>query len=86
MPLVADYRESSSRRVADVAQIETRKMGGGSITAALFLERFAREVPWAHLDIAGPGAPTRTSTRWSRVARPSERALLYWLETAAPTS
>jgi leucyl aminopeptidase len=27
--------------------------GGGSITAAQFLQRFVNDVPWAHLDIAG---------------------------------
>ena len=26
----------------------------GAITAALFLQEFVNEVPWAHLDIAGP--------------------------------
>ena len=26
---------------------------GGAITAALFLEHFVGDVPWAHLDIAG---------------------------------
>ena len=31
-----------------------RPRWGGSITAALFLERFSGGVPWAHLDIAGP--------------------------------
>ena len=30
-------------------------MGGGSITAALFLREFAGGRPWAHLDIAGTG-------------------------------
>lgn len=28
--------------------------GGGAITAGLFLEHFAEEIPWVHLDIAGP--------------------------------
>jgi leucyl aminopeptidase len=27
---------------------------GGAITAALILQEFVGEVPWAHLDIAGP--------------------------------
>ena len=84
MPLVDDYRESLESTVADVAHIETRKMGGGSITAALFLERFAREVPWAHVDIAGPG---RADADEHEVVKGGTafgtRALLYWLETAA---
>ena len=27
---------------------------GGTITASLFLVEFAGDVPWAHLDMAGP--------------------------------
>jgi leucyl aminopeptidase len=84
MPLVDDYRESLESTVADVAHIETWKMGGGSITAALFLERFAREVPWAHVDIAGPG---RADADEHEVVKGGTafgtRALLYWLVTAA---
>jgi leucyl aminopeptidase len=52
LPLVKEYREDIKSNVADVKNI-----GGGSagaITAALFLHEFVDEVPWAHLDIAGP--------------------------------
>ena len=38
--------------VADMKNIGDRY--GGAITAALMLERFVGDVPWAHLDIAGP--------------------------------
>ncbi len=38
--------------VADIKNVGTR--AGGTITAALFLKRFAGEGPWVHLDIAGP--------------------------------
>lgn len=80
MPLVADYREALLSEVADVAHIETRKMGGGSITAALFLERFARDVPWAHLDIAGTG---RSDSDIDDLVKGGTafgvRTLLYWL-------
>ena len=27
---------------------------GGAITAALFLQKFAKDTPWMHLDLAGP--------------------------------
>jgi len=27
---------------------------GGAMSAALFLQKFVGETPWAHLDIAGP--------------------------------
>lgn len=30
------------------------KGGGGAITAGIFLEHFAEDLPWVHLDIAGP--------------------------------
>jgi leucyl aminopeptidase len=85
MPLVDDYRDALDSDVADVAHIETRRVGGGSITAALFLERFAGNVPWAHLDIAGPG---RADGDEHEVVKGGTafgiRALLYWLETAKP--
>ena len=37
---------------ADIANISPGR-GAGSITAACFLERFVKEIPWAHLDVAG---------------------------------
>jgi leucyl aminopeptidase len=51
MPLWEDYQEQLRSNFADFANIGGRP--GGSITAACFLARFAREVRWAHLDIAG---------------------------------
>jgi leucyl aminopeptidase len=36
---------------ADMGNVGGR--AGGSITAALFLQKFAKAYPWAHLDIAG---------------------------------
>eukprot|EP01031_Cornospumella_fuschlensis_P022056 gene22056-27015_t len=51
MPLDEDYAEGLKTRFADVANVGGR--AGGSITAAKFLQRFATQFPWAHLDIAG---------------------------------
>ena len=51
MPLWDDYQEQLDSPFADMANIGGPK--GGSITAACFLSRFAEEVKWAHLDIAG---------------------------------
>jgi leucyl aminopeptidase len=31
---------------------------GGAITAGLFLKTFVKDVPWVHVDIAGPAAAT----------------------------
>ena len=38
--------------MADLNNVGPR--GGGAITAGLFLKEFAADVPWVHLDIAGP--------------------------------
>ncbi len=80
MPLVEDYRESLRSDVADIAHIATNDhVKAGAIIAALFLQRFVGEVPWAHLDIAGPGragsaAGTRGAGRHGlRGSRPAER-------------
>ena len=51
MPLDDDYAEGLKTHFADVANVAGRQ--GGAITAAKFLQRFARMYPWAHLDIAG---------------------------------
>ncbi len=54
LPLVEAYTETLKSTVADLKNIG--KPGhAGTITAGLFLKHFAGdEVPWAHLDIAGP--------------------------------
>lgn len=57
MPLVDEYSESLRSNIADFKNIaEKPSVGGGSITAALFLEKFVtKDVPWVHFDIAGVG-------------------------------
>jgi leucyl aminopeptidase len=52
LPLFRDYRRLIDSTVADVKNIGDR--WGGAITAALFLAEFVGDVPWVHLDIAGP--------------------------------
>jgi leucyl aminopeptidase len=52
LPLHQEYADAVKGQVADLTNaVEGRK--AGSITAAEFLRRFAGDVPWAHLDIAG---------------------------------
>jgi leucyl aminopeptidase len=51
MPLDDDYQEMLKSNFADMANIGGRP--GGAITAACFLARYADDLPWAHLDIAG---------------------------------
>jgi leucyl aminopeptidase len=81
LPLVADYRRSLESSVADVAHVATdRTVGGGAITAALFLQRFVGRRRWAHLDIAGPA---RSSSARHEVPEGATgfgaRLLLRWL-------
>jgi leucyl aminopeptidase len=51
MPLTDDFREAMMSTIADVKNSGGR--WGGVSTAAAFLEKFVKDVPWAHLDIAG---------------------------------
>lgn len=51
MPLDDEYAEGLKSNFADMANVAGRF--GGSITAAKFLQKFAQDLPWAHLDIAG---------------------------------
>lgn len=51
MPLWDEYQEQLKSNFADFANIGGR--AAGSVTAACFLSRFAKNFDWAHLDIAG---------------------------------
>jgi leucyl aminopeptidase len=52
MPLHREYADLVKGTFADLNNSPPLRRGGAS-TAAEFLHRFAGEVPWAHLDIAG---------------------------------
>jgi leucyl aminopeptidase len=52
LPMGDEYDRQIDSKIADVQNISNMK-GGGTITAAHFLERFVNKTPWAHLDIAG---------------------------------
>ncbi len=81
MPLVEDYRLELDSPVADIRHITDGSIGGGSITAALFLQRFAGRRRWVHLDIAGPA---RASSATHEIPEGATgfgvRALLRWLQ------
>jgi leucyl aminopeptidase len=51
MPLGPEYDKMIDSKNADMKNIGGRY--GGAITAAQFLQRFVKDTPWAHLDIAG---------------------------------
>ncbi|RSN57357.1 peptidase M17 [Amycolatopsis sp. WAC 04182] len=57
MPLLEDLAESVQGSLGDVRQAPG---GPGGIVAALFLREFVGDVPWAHLDIAGPARADKT--------------------------
>ncbi|GAB4150240.1 MAG: hypothetical protein Fur0015_14320 [Ignavibacteriales bacterium] len=53
MPMWSDYDSLLDSKIADISNLGPR--WGGAITAAKFLEFFVKEnIPWIHLDIAGP--------------------------------
>jgi leucyl aminopeptidase len=60
LPLDEEYGEQIKSDIADVKNIGGRS--AGTITAAMFLQKFVKDIPWAHLDIAG--------TAWGEKARP----------------
>lgn len=60
MPLDPAYGAGLRSDIADMRNAAGRT--AGAITAALFLERFVKDTPWAHLDIAG--------TAWAARDRP----------------
>lgn len=58
MPIPDEMAERiKSSKVADIAQHDWVRWGGG-LFAAAFLREFTDGIPWAHLDIAGPGYNT----------------------------
>jgi leucyl aminopeptidase len=58
MPLGPEYDKIIDSKNADMKNTGGRN--AGSITAAQFLQRFVKDTPWAHLDIAGTamGSPS----------------------------
>lgn len=57
LPLVEDLREGLKSDWADLKHMSDR--WGGAITAALFLGEFVGDVPWVHVDIAGPSMASK---------------------------
>jgi leucyl aminopeptidase len=48
LPLEKSYLKSIKSNIADLKNLASAK-GGGSITAALYLQQFVKSTPWAHL-------------------------------------
>ena len=65
MPLDKAFDKAMDSRFADMKNAGGR--WGGSCTAAAFLQRFIKDTPWCHLDVAGTamdGAKSDTNTSW----------------------
>ncbi|MCW2636343.1 MAG: Leucyl aminopeptidase [Blastococcus sp.] len=82
MPLAQEHGDLLRSSVADANNAPGNP---GGTTAALFLRPFAGELPWAHLDVAGParagsddGELVKGGTGFGA------RTLLRWLEAGAP--
>lgn len=63
LPMDTDFDELLRSKVADLKNMPPTRYGG-AIAAGKFLEQFVADVPWVHLDIAGPAwadhdGPTR---------------------------
>jgi leucyl aminopeptidase len=82
MPLWADYEEKISSKIADS---DNAGGGPGAITAALFLQHFAGDVPWAHLDVASVGDAPAERFEWTTGPTGfGARLLLEWLSAEEP--
>lgn len=53
LPLIESYGQLIESDIADLKNVG-KPGSAGAITAALFLKHFAKDTPWAHLDMAGP--------------------------------
>lgn len=78
-PLEKKYRPQLDSTVADISNLGGKY--AGATTAALFLEHFVGDTPWAHLDIAGT-MQTETDDSWRSAGATGFGARLL-LETAA---
>jgi leucyl aminopeptidase len=79
MPLDDEYAEGLKSNFADMGNVAGR--AGGAITAAKFLQKFAAELPWAHLDIAGTA--WKSGAAKGSTGRPVPLLLQYLIDQAA---
>jgi leucyl aminopeptidase len=63
LPLPDDYKDLLKSKFADIRNIGESRWGG-AIAAALFLSEFVADIPWAHIDIAGPAYTKKAGDYW----------------------
>lgn len=77
MPMLDYLEDNVDSRFADVRQTPA---GPGAVTAAMFLRRFTNNVPFFHLDIAGPGRAENTVDEITPLGTGfGARTLINWL-------
>jgi leucyl aminopeptidase len=81
LPMFKMYDEKIKSKVADIKNVGNGR-AGGAITAAKFLEQFVGDVPWCHIDIAGPAfSDTPLPARDAGATGAMVRTLVRWVET-----
>jgi len=81
-PLADSYEHKLTSSVADA---DNAPGGPGAITAALFLQHFVADKPWAHLDIASVGDAPEERFEWTTGPTGfGARLLLEWLGSQSP--
>ena len=81
LPMFRHYDDQVKSKVADIKNIGDGRWGG-AITAAKFLENFVDNLPWVHLDIAGPAfADQPKPYRDAGATGVMVRTLLRWIES-----
>ncbi|RFU22982.1 leucyl aminopeptidase family protein [Geodermatophilus marinus] len=82
MPLAEEHADLLESAVADANNAPGNP---GGTTAALFLRPFAGDLPWAHLDVAGPARAGSDDAELVKGGTGfGARTLLRWLEAGAP--
>jgi leucyl aminopeptidase len=81
MPLIDDYQSGLESEIADFTHIADKgNFSAGSVTAALFLEKFVGKRNWVHLDIAGPARSESDTGEFIKGGTGfSTRLLIEWL-------
>lgn len=81
LPMFDLFDEQIKSKVADIKNVGDGRWGG-AITAAKFLERFVHDIPWVHIDIAGPAfAESPKPHRDAGATGVMLRTLVSWLQT-----
>ncbi len=80
LPMYKEYGESLKSIKADYKNLGSLK-GGGTITAAAFLEKFVNEKAWVHVDIAGMSWSETEKTYTAPGATGYGVKLMYYMMT-----